>query len=112
MTGLTGLVLTIRPGQIRLDRDVPELKLKRGDIILTYAYRGEGFSAAWVNGKYESEYDIGTITRWPDGTGCGGAQCAATYIDQGDKAWWAQVRLASGRTGWIDMTASDFEIYK
>jgi hypothetical protein len=32
----TGLVITLRPGRIRIDRDLPEYGLKRGDIILTY----------------------------------------------------------------------------
>lgn len=107
----TGLVLTVRAGVIRMDLDLPERNLKAGDTILTYAYSGEGFSAAWVNGKYEPLYDI-SFARWPDGTGCGGAHCAATYIDLGEKIWWAQVELSSGKTGWINMTASDFEVYK
>jgi hypothetical protein len=107
----TGLVVTVRPGRIRMDRDLPEKKLTRGDTILTYAYRGEGFSAVWVQGRYESEYDI-SFAKWPDGTGCGGPRCAATYVDLGEKIWWAQVEFSSGKTGWIDMTNSDFEIYK
>src|ERR1051326_3760191 len=51
----TGVVVTSRPGTIRLDRDLPESNLKRGDIILTYAYRGEGFSEAWFHGNYYSD---------------------------------------------------------
>lgn len=108
VTGIMGVVITFRPGLIRLDRDFPEQSLKRGDVILTYSYRGEGFSAAWVNGKYEPEFDI-SFAKWPDGSGCGGAHCAATYLDLGNKAWWAQVRLASGKTGWIAMDGADFD---
>lgn len=47
VTGITGAVVTFRPGLIRMDRDLPEQNLRRGDTILTYAYRGEGFSAVW-----------------------------------------------------------------
>jgi hypothetical protein len=34
-----------------MDRDLPEHNLKQGDIILTYAYLGGGFSAVWFKGK-------------------------------------------------------------
>ena len=106
--GLTGLVLTRRPGVVRMDRDYAEAGLKRGEQILTYAYRGEGYSAVWFRGRYYKEFDI-SFTKWPDGQGCGGAHCAATYLDLGDKTWWAQVRRRSGITGWVDMSHADFD---
>lgn len=108
VTGLTGVVITFKPGIIRMDRDLADLGLKRGDTILTYAYRGEGFSAVWFDGKYHPEFDI-SFTKWPDGAGCGGAHCAATYLDLGEKVWWAQVKLKSGRTGWVNMDEGPFD---
>jgi hypothetical protein len=108
VTGVTGVVITFRPGVIRVDRDLPDAKLKRGDTILTYTYRGEGFSAVWFKGGYYSEFDI-SFTKWPDGQGCGGAHCAATYITLGRKVWWAQVKLKSGRLVWVQMDGADFE---
>jgi hypothetical protein len=104
----TGVVITVRPGIIRMDRDLPEQGLKHGETILTYAFRGEGFSAVWAHGKYDGEFDI-SFTKWPDGTGCGGAHCAATYVDLGGKVWWVQVKLASGRTGWLNTEGADFD---
>jgi len=108
VTGITGVVITFAPGLIRMDRDLPEQALKQGDTLFTYAYRGEGFSAVWVNGKYDAEFDI-SFAKLPNGSGCGGAHCAATYVDLGNKAWWAQVRLASGQVGWVAMDAADFD---
>ncbi len=105
--GLRGVVITFKPGVIRMDRDLPEQNLKRGETILTYTYRGEGFSAAWVKGKYYSDFDI-SFAKWPDGQGCGGAHCAATYLDLGKKVWWAEVRLKSGRNGWVNMDTAHF----
>jgi hypothetical protein len=102
VTGVTGVVITYRPGTVRMDRDFPEQNLKRGEIILTYAYRGEGFSAVWFKKRFYDEFDI-SFAKWPDGTGCGGAHCAATYVDLGEKHWWAQVRMKSGAIGWVDM---------
>jgi hypothetical protein len=102
VTGVTGVVITFEPGLIRMDRNLPNEDLLRGDSILTYAYRGEGFSAVWFKGRYYAGFDI-TFTKWPDGTGCGGAHCAATYMDLGRKSWWAKVKLKSGQTGWVEM---------
>jgi hypothetical protein len=105
---VTGVVITFKPGIIRMDRDVPEQGLKRGETILTYAYRGEGFSAVWVHGEYHGDFDI-SFTKWPDGMGCGGDHCAATYVDLGRKVWWVQVKLASGRMGWLTTEGADFD---
>lgn len=105
---LTGVVITFKPGLIRMDRDLPDKGLVRGDTILTYTYRGEGFSAVWFKGKFESEFDI-SFTSWPDGFGCGGAHCAATYVELPRKTWWVRVRLATGRTGWVKMDTNDFD---
>jgi hypothetical protein len=108
VTGVTGVVVTMKPGVIRLDRDLPMQHFRAGDLILTYAYRGEGFSAVWFKGAYYSDFDISFAKR-PDGTGCGGDHCAATYLDLGEKEWWAQVKLSSGQTGWVHMDMSNFE---
>jgi hypothetical protein len=109
VTGIKGVVITFEPGLIRMDRDLPNENLLRGDTILTYAYRGEGFSAAWYKNRYYSELDI-SFTKWPDGFGCGNDHCAATYLDLGKKSWWAQVRLGSGQTGWVDMDTGQIPI--
>jgi hypothetical protein len=108
VTGVTGVAITFKPGVIRMDRDLTEEKLKRGDTIRTYTYRGEGFSAVWFNGRFYSEFDI-SFAKWPDGSGCGGTHCAATYVDLGNKVWWAQVKLKSGSTGWVNMNQAKFD---
>ena len=90
-----------------MDRDLPDLQLKRGDTLLTYTYLGEGESAVGFKGRYYTEFDI-SFTKWPDGSGGGGEYCAATYRDLGKKDWWAKVQLKSGQTGWVDMATADF----
>lgn len=107
VAGITGLVITFRPGIILMDRDLPEHHLKRGETLLTYTYRGEGYSAVWFNGRYDPEFDI-SFAKWPDGSGCGGEHCAATYTDLGKNVWWAEVKLRSGHTGWVNMNDAVF----
>jgi hypothetical protein len=109
VTGITGVVITFQPGVIRMDRDLPGERLLRGDTVLTYAYRGEGFSAAWFKGRYYTGFDI-SFAEWPDGTGCGGTHCAATYVDLGKKSWWAKVKLKSGQTGWVEMDLAQIPV--
>ncbi len=109
VTVITGFVVTDRPGLIRMDRDMPDRNLRRGDTVLTYAYRGEGFSAAWFKGTYYSELDI-SFAKWPDGSGCGGEHCAATYVDLGTKSWWVNVKLSSGRKGWVEMDTAQISL--
>jgi hypothetical protein len=131
---LRGAVITFKPGVIRMDGDWPESGLKSGDTILTYAYGGEGSWAAWVHGRYQPELfippakrpgvppacrvdDYCAIDRSPycfmqcvGGPGClGSAPCAATWLDPGQKAWWAEVKLGSGRSGWIEVNPADFD---
>jgi hypothetical protein len=105
--GVTGVVITFRPGVIRMSRELPNEQLKGGDTILTYAYRGEGESAVWFNGRYYPDFDIG-FTKLPDGDWCQGESCAATFVDMGKKVWWAEVKLKSGLIGWVDMDRADF----
>src|SRR5579863_7130505 len=104
---LGGVVITVRPGLIRMDRDL-DADLKKGDTILTYTYEGEGFSSVWFKGAFHSEFDI-SFAKWPDGQGCGGDHCAATYVDLGDKEWWAEIQLGAAATGWVDMNHSEFD---
>ena len=107
--GISGMVVTLVPGRIRMDRDLPGEDLQRGDTILTYAYRGEGYAAVWYKGRYTSDFDI-SFAKLPDGTGCGGEHCAATYTDLGTKFWWAEVKLESGRIGWVEMDLAQIPI--
>lgn len=108
VTGVSGVVITYKPGVIRLNADLPQDDLQRGDTILTYTYRGEGFSAAWFKRRFYREYDI-TFAKWPDGSGCLGTDCAGTYVDLGEKVWWAKVKMSSGIVGWVNMNEAKFE---
>lgn len=108
VTGISGVVITYKPGVIRLNKDLAQDHLRPGDTILTYTYRGEGFSAVWFKGRFYGDYDI-SFTKWPDGGGCGGDHCAADYVDLGEKVWWAKVKMKSGVVGWVNMNEARFD---
>ena len=76
-----------------MDEDMPERKLKKGDIILTYTYHGEGDSEACFQGRYYPNFDI---------------RFSQSEVNPGKKEWWAKVKFKSGRTGWVDMNHSKF----
>lgn len=103
----SSVVVTTKPGVIRMDRDLKEHGLKRGDTILSYGFVNEGFSRVWFKGRLYDEFDI-SFTKWPDGGGCGGAHCAATYVAQPESIRWIQVRLVSGLKGWVPMDQASF----
>ena len=117
VTGISGVVITYKPGVIRVDRDLPQDDLRRGDTIFTYSYLGEGFSVVWFKGRLYREYDI-TFAKWLDekvdtlgyvrGSGCQGTDCAGTYVDLGEKVWWAKVKMTSGVVGWVNMGEAQF----
>jgi hypothetical protein len=106
VTALGGVVITYRPGLIRLDRDYDAL-LKKGDTLLTYTYIGEGFAQVWTKGRFYDEFDI-SFTKWPDGSGCGNAHCAATYVDLGLNEWWVELKRPKG-TAWVNMASAQFD---
>jgi hypothetical protein len=101
VTAITGVVIIFKPGIIRMDRDLPQDGLKRGDMILTYAYRGEGAWAVWFDGKYVNGFEVPYAKR-ADGKGCL-EDCAATELQDGNKEWWAKIKLKSGKTAWVNM---------
>ena len=103
---ITGVVITKKPAVIRVDEDMPERQLKKGDIILTYTYHGEGDSEACFQGRYYPNFDI-HFSKSEDGF-CGSRDCEGTYVNPGKKEWWAKLKFKSGRTGWVDMNPFKF----
>lgn len=94
---LTGVVVTEKPGVVRIDRpmqegyvegsDKPQLSLKAGDIIYLLSPLGEGAYLFWYQGKvYRSSTDL--------------ASMPGTDAAQARMVWWKQVRNRAGKKGW------------
>ena len=107
VTGVAGVVITIRPGKIRMDRDLPEDGLRRGDTVLVYTNLGEGHAKVWFKGRFYPEFDT-TFAR-TGGPPCSESSCSGSYVDMGMKTWWAQVKLPSGQIGWVNMDEAEFD---
>lgn len=107
VVGLTGVVITIRPGVIHMDRDLPEAGLQRGDAVLIYTNQGEGFASAWFRGRFYPEFDL-SFARGPSDFGCLGVRCAGIYIDDGKYSWWARIKTRRSVIGWV-MAAGTFD---
>ena len=108
VVAVTGVVITFKPEVIRINLDLPENGLKRGDIILTYTYRGEGSWAVWFKGMYHEDFGVPSAYK-PEDPVCQ-KECAATYIQMGKKEWWAKIKLKSGKTAWVNMD-KEFESF-
>jgi len=98
VTGITGIHITYEPDRIQVLRPIPELHLRRGDVILRYMYRGEGFADIWAKGQLKREYDCSFITE-KNNSGCL-LDCAAKVISEGRKDWWVQAKTSTGSIGW------------
>ena len=95
--GVTGVVVTERPGVIRIDHSVkdgfidgsdqPQLSLKVGDKIYMLSPLGEGFYLFWYRGKvYHSGIELAAMP------GVDGQEAKMT--------WWKMVRNSYGKIGW------------
>jgi hypothetical protein len=86
--GLTGVVITTRPGILRVLKDttLAERKLKKGDELYLLTYLGEGFNKIWFDGKiFEGDpYDHATYKT----------------IQEPKSTWWVKVKNRSGKIGW------------
>jgi hypothetical protein len=90
-----------------MDRDQPPDGLRRGDLIWTYSYRAEGEWAAWFNGEWHNYF--GVPYKAVGGKECPD-YCVATELKEGNKEWWAKIRLNSSKTVWVNMD-KEFESF-
>jgi len=106
VTGMTGVHITRKPDRILVSQDMPDLGLKRGDLILRYMYLGEGFANIWFNGAWHKGEDCTFITE-KRGQGCL-RDCQAIVTEEGRKDWWVKIKTSDGKTGWV-LVEQNFE---
>jgi hypothetical protein len=95
VAGVTGVVITTRPGRARISRatDLLGVEAHPGDLVFLLSYKGEGVYKAWFRGrviKEFSEFDAkGSF---------------AEIIEKPKFEWWVQIRNTQSLTGWTDQT--------
>ena len=98
VTALTGANIVLEPARGIFTRDVPELGAKAGDTLYSYQSCGEGAEDIWVHGRFIKCADPNFS--WKSGLGCQ-EDCNGRYLALGKSEWWAEIRLADGRMGWV-----------
>ncbi len=105
VTAVTGTVVTVVPGILRVSKPVTLESLEGGlavsaqDTVYLLTPEGEGFYKAWFKGRLHSGVDVVEVT---DG-GCRPAGgCAGRLVAEPTMVWWVQVRNAKGQVGWTD----------
>lgn len=91
--GLTGVVVTVKPGEAVVKKAVTmgtgkqKARLKPGDVLYLLHYEGEGIYKIWFRGRiYEDEVE----TR----------EESIHLVRKPDYVWWVKVKNRSGQVGW------------
>lgn len=101
--GLTGVVVTSRPGRLLARRtftlgEKPHrtASVQRGDAVYVIHYTSEGFSLFWFKGRlYSDQLDVESVDdpKFPSNTDF-------RVMSTPKVTWWVKVRNAEGQTGW------------
>jgi hypothetical protein len=97
--GLTGVHVTRKPDRIVVKKEIIDLGLRPGDVILRYMYVGEGFANIWAKGQWHKEQDCTFITE-KSSEGCL-RDCSAIVDEEGMKEWWVKIKTFDGKVGWV-----------
>ena len=104
VTALTGVVVTVRAGQVRFDAP-QRLATSGGPIdvspqqtLYLLTYQGEGFIKVWFDGKVYEDVDATGFL----GDACEGAnhRCSGRVVVPSRTEWWVQIRNKAGQVGW------------
>jgi len=86
--GLTGVVITSQPGEVRVLKrtKIGKITAGPGDRLYLLTYIGEGFHRVWYRGRITEEetYD----------------EAIFRQIKEPKSVWWVKVRNARGQIGW------------
>lgn len=94
VTGLTGVVITTKAGQVKALKNFTtfeeKMPIRAGDILYTLTYRGEGFYLIWYKGK---QFDDEVFD-----------EAKLKILSQPVSVWWVKIKNRKGQTGWTRMS--------
>lgn len=96
VTGLTGVVITLKPGKASVRKATTigtgkrRTQVKPGDVLYLLHYEGEGIYKIWFRGGiYENE-----VSSAADVNG------KIQLLNEPDNVWWVKVKNSRNQTGW------------
>ena len=98
VTIIGSMYVVYEPDRVLVTKPIPDLSLKNDDVLLRYAYYGEGVADVWAKGVWHKQYYLAATQA--DGGGCQ-SDCNSVVIKNGVKEWWVQITNSSGNTGWV-----------
>jgi hypothetical protein len=98
VTIIGSIYVVYEPDHVLVTKPIPDLSLKNDDVLLRYAYHGEGVADVWAKGAWHKQYYLAATEA--DGGGCQ-SNCNSVVIKNGVKEWWVQTTNSSGNTGWV-----------
>jgi len=99
VTAWTGVVVTTRPGRIRivettkLGEGKEEVELQPGDVVYVLHYLGEGFDLLWFRARRFSDQ---IHMERPGKSG------ELELLEPAETEWWVKVKNRAGRFGWTN----------
>jgi hypothetical protein len=100
VTGLTGVVITLKPGKASVRKATTigtgkrKTQVKPGDVLYLLHYEGEGIYKIWFRGSiYENE-----ISAAADVNG------KIQLMNEPDNVWWVKVKNSRNQIGWSKQT--------
>ena|SRR3972149_1034755 len=93
VTGLTGVVITTKPGRVKVLKPVRigYYNASRGEIVYLLTYRGEGFFKVWYKGNIIDSVDM---------YGLDTNKVVFSILESPESIWWVQIKNKDGQTGW------------
>jgi hypothetical protein len=107
VTGVTGIVVTHKPGRLMVKKEVTisdgnkeSIRVPAGAVLPVLHYEGEGTYKVWYHGKvYFTE-----LSSAPDAATRAEHEPELVLDGKPDDVWWVQVKNQQGQTGWTDQT--------
>jgi hypothetical protein len=103
--GLTGVVITLRPGKAIVKKAATlgigkrRTQVKPGDILYLLHYEGEGVYKIWFQGSIY-EHEMPTAPDSVSKVATEKRQESIQVLSEPDYVWWVKVKSSRGQIGW------------
>ena len=106
VTGLTGVVITIEPGVVRVKKEMTlgvdgrSVKARPGDVLYLLHYMGEGHYKFWLRGRVYQDMMPTQPRMIQSDEDEARARELIEFVSEPETVWWVKVRNRRGQVGW------------